>query len=437
MIDRYCTKEMKALFNDVSRMSTWLDVEVSVVKALADYGVIDQSIASEVEKTRPVIDENFVERVSEREAITHHDVAAFVDTVQADMNNESARYVHYGLTSSDVVDTAQCVMLVKAMNLILDEVKVLDSALLDCANKYRDSIMVGRTHGIHAEPTTFGTKVALWLLQLRRDTERLLDAKESIRVGKLSGAVGTYSNIDPEVEAKVCEQLGLVPVSATQVVARDRHAQMLYSLTSLAATIEQIALEIRHLQRTEVSEVFEPFAKGKQKGSSAMPHKRNPVKCEQLCGLARVLRGNLLAGVENVALWHERDISHSSVERIIFADSLTLAHYMTRSLSKIIDGLEVNEKRMLENIEASYGVVYSQTVLLSLVDAGLSRDDAYRIVQELAQRAFAERIQLQELCDKDDRVTSVLDNDKRTQCFNPQRLVKHSDVVFSQINENK
>lgn len=434
MIERYTTEEMGALFNDVTRMSTWLDVEVAVVRALADSGMIDAKDAETVENTRPTIDADFVVRVQEREAITHHDVAAFVDTVQSTMGNDSARYVHYGLTSSDVVDTAQCITLVKAMDLILNEVKDLDAALLMQANAYRDTIMVGRTHGIHAEPTTFGTKVALWLLQVRRDVVRLKDAREAIRVGKLSGAVGTFSNIEPEVEAKVCQLLGLVPVSATQVIARDRHAQMLYALTTLGATIEQIALEIRHLQRTEVSEVFEPFATGQQKGSSAMPHKRNPVKCEQLCGLARVLRGNLVAGVEDIALWHERDISHSSVERIILADSLALAHYMTRSMAKIVAGWEVNTARMRENIEASFGVVYSQTVLLALIDSGLTRDDAYRIVQELAQRAFAERISLRELCEKDERVTSALSPETRAECFDPARLVRHTDVVFSQIN---
>lgn len=434
MIERYTTSEMGELFNDVNRMATWLDVEVAVVRALANAGAIDSVDANIVEATRPTIDEAFVERVKEREEITHHDVAAFVDTVQSTMANDSARFIHYGLTSSDVVDTAQCVILVQAMDLILDEVAKLDAALLDQANTYRDAIMVGRTHGIHAEPTTFGTKLALWLLQIRRDVVRLRDAREAIRVGKLSGAVGTYSNIEPEVEAKVCELLGLEPVPATQVIARDRHAQMLYAVTTLGATIEQIALEIRHLQRTEVSEVFEPFAKGKQKGSSAMPHKRNPVKCEQLCGLARVLRGNLMAGIEDVALWHERDISHSSVERIILADSLTLAHYMTRSAAFIVGGLEVDTARMTENIEASHGVVYSQTVLLTLIDSGLSRDDAYRIVQELAQRAFAERVSLRELCEKDERVTGVLSAEVREQCFDPKRLVKHTDVIFSKIN---
>jgi adenylosuccinate lyase len=433
MIERYTTEEMGALFNDVSRMSTWLDVEIAVVRALANAGVVASSDADEVEKSRPTIDEAFVAKVNEREQITHHDVAAFVDVVQSTMGNDSARYVHYGLTSSDVVDTAQCLTLVRAMDLICAEAEKLDAALEEQAVKYRESIMVGRTHGIHAEPTTFGTKVALWLLQVRRDRERLDHAREAIRVGKLSGAVGTYSNIDPEVEAAVCESLGLVPVPATQVIARDRHAEVLYAAASLGATIEQIALEIRHLQRTEVSEVFEPFAKGQQKGSSAMPHKRNPVKCEQLCGLARVLRGNLQAGMEDVALWHERDISHSSVERIVLADSLTLVHYMTRSMTKIVNGWEVDTTRMRENIDASFGVVFSQTILLTLVDSGMSRDDAYRIVQELAQRAFADRISLRELCEKDERVTGALDQATIETCFDPARLVRHSDVIFDRI----
>lgn len=434
MIERYTTAEMGELFNDVNRMQTWLDVEVAVVKALSDSGVISAEDAKMVEQTQPVIDQSFVGKVLEREAITHHDVAAFVDVVQSEMGNSASRFVHYGLTSSDVVDTAQSIILSKAMDLVLDQVGKLDSALLECANQYRETIMVGRTHGIHAEPTTFGTKVALWLLQVRRDFVRLKDAQKAISVGKLSGAVGTFSNIEPEVERKVCEALGLEPVPSTQVLARDRHAQMLYAIATFGATIEQIALEIRHLQRTEVSEVFEPFAKGKQKGSSAMPHKRNPVKCEQLCGLARVLRGNLMAGIEDVALWHERDISHSSVERIILADSLTLIHYMAKNATFIISGLEVNAARMTENIEASFGVVYSQTVLLNLVESGLTRDEAYRIVQELAQRAFAERISLSELCEKDERVTSALGPDQRALCFDPARLVRHTDVVFDQIN---
>jgi adenylosuccinate lyase len=433
VIERYTTKEMGALFNDVSRMNVWLDVEVAVVKALADAGVIDISDADTVEKTRPIIDESFVQKVLEREAITHHDVAAFVDVVQSEMGNDSARFVHYGLTSSDVVDTAQCVVLVRAMDLVLEEASKLEAALREQALLHREVIMVGRTHGIHAEPTTFGTKVALWLLQVRRDVVRLTDARNAIAVGKLSGAVGTYSNIEPDVERAVCESLGLTPVPATQVIARDRHAQMLYSLAALSTTIEQIALEIRHLQRTEVSEVYEPFAKGKQKGSSAMPHKRNPVKCEQLCGLARILRGNLVAGLENVALWHERDISHSSVERVILADSLTLVHYMTRSMTSIVSGWEVNASRMRENIDASFGVVFSQTVLLTLVEKGLSRDDAYRIVQELAQRAFADRVALRELCEKDERVTNVIDPSTLDACFDPARLVRHTDVIFSQI----
>lgn len=434
MIDRYLTPEMKELFSDVNRMDTWLDVEIEVVNALGVAGVIDSKDAEVVSKLRPIIDEDFVRKVCDREEITHHDVAAFVDVVQSSISNDSARYVHYGLTSSDVVDTAQCIILVKAMDTIISEVEKLDAALLKTATLYKDAIMVGRTHGIHAEPTTFGTKVALWLLQLRRDEQRLKLARDAVRVGKLSGAVGTYSNIDPEIEANVCEALGLVPVSATQVIARDRHAQMLYAVTSLGATIEQIALEIRHLQRTEVSEVFEPFAKGKQKGSSAMPHKRNPVKCEQLCGLARILRGNLVAGIEDIALWHERDISHSSVERIIFADSLSLGHYMTRLMTSVISGLEVDTGRMVENIEASFGVVYSQTLLLSLVDSGMIRDDAYRIVQELCVRAFAEHIALKELAEKDERVTGALSAEKRAECFEPSRLVRHSDVVFKQIN---
>ncbi len=295
--------------------------------------------------------------------------------------------------------------------------------------------MVGRTHGIHAEPTTFGAKLALWALQVRRDRVRIAAARASIAVGKLSGAVGTYSNIDPAVERFVCARLGLQPVPATQVLARDRHAELLYVCTSIGATIESIALEIRHLQRTEVREAEEPFAEGKQKGSSAMPHKRNPIKSEQLCGLARVLRGNLLAGFENVALWHERDISHSSVERVILADSLTLTHYMLFQVHRVVRGLRVYPERMRENLDASFGLVFSQPVLLALVEAGLPRDDAYRIVQRNAMIAWETRTMFRELLDKDPEVSDRIDAARLDAAFDLDRALGNVGHTFEALDE--
>jgi len=310
----------------------------------------------------------------------------------------------------------------------------LEEAIAARAREFRDTPMVGRTHGIHAEPTTFGVKLALWAMQVRRDRRRLLRAREVIAVGKLSGAVGTYSNVDPYVEEYVCRHLGLRPVPATQVLARDRHAEVMYACTSLGATIESFAVEVRHLQRTEVREVEEPFREGEQKGSSAMPHKRNPVKSEQLSGLARVLRGNLQAAFEDVALWHERDISHSSVERVIVPDTLMLAYYMTVRFTKIVSELRVYPDRMLRNIDASFGLVFSQPVLLALVEAGKSRDDAYRIVQRNAMRAWQEERSFREILGEDPDVTEVLDAARLDAGFDLKRALSDTGRVFDALD---
>jgi adenylosuccinate lyase len=334
--------------------------------------------------------------------------------------------VHYGLTSSDVVDTALSVTLVRALDVLAPAVAELEASIVARAREHRGTATVGRTHGIHAEPTTFGAKLALWALQIRRDRERLARARDAIAVGKLSGAVGTYSNVDPEVEAFVCERLRLTPVPATQVIARDRHAELLYACASLGASIEAFALEIRHLQRTEVGEVEEPFRTGSQKGSSAMPHKRNPVKSEQLCGLARVLRANVQAGLEDVALWHERDISHSSVERIVLPDSLQLAYYVTVKFKAIVDGMVVHPDRMLETLDASYGLVFSQPVLLALVEAGLARDDAYRMVQRAAMRTWDERRPFLRVLEEDAEVRAVLSDERLRECFDLTSALEHA-----------
>jgi adenylosuccinate lyase len=430
MIPRYSRPEMAALFSDDAKFGAWLEVEILACEGWAALGVIPAADAAAI-RDRAGFD---VEAVLEREKVTDHDVAAFVDVVQDSVGQPAGAWVHYGLTSTDVVDTALAWNLVKAVDLVAKAAAELESVLVARAREFRATPMVGRTHGIHAEPTTFGTKLALWALQVRRDRERIVAARTAIAVGKLSGAVGTYSNIDPRVEEFVCERLGLVPVPATQVLARDRHAQLLYTCTSIGATIEAIALEIRHLQRTEVREAEEAFATGKQKGSSAMPHKRNPIKSEQLCGLARVLRGNLVAGFENVALWHERDISHSSVERVILPDSFILAHYMLFQAHRLIEGLQVYPDRMRENLDASYGLVFSQAVLLALVDGGLARDDAYRIVQRNAMEAWETRTMFRELLEKDPDVTDRLSTEQLDRAFDLDRALVNVGRTFDALD---
>ena len=403
MIERYALAEMQDIFSDRSKFARFLEIELLATDAQAKLGVVPQAEAQTCRAKAPLVDEAFVQRVAERELVTDHDVAAFVDVVQATIGMPAGAWIHHGLTSTDVVDTAWCWMLKDATELILGAMNELIAQLQQLSQLHRDTVMIGRTHGIHAEPTTFGAKVALWALQVDRDRSRMVAARTAIGVCKLSGAVGTYSNVSPEVEAYVASSLGLTAVPATQVVARDRHAEFLWACASLGSTIEAIAVELRHLQRTEVGEVREGFKVG-QKGSSAMPHKRNPISAETLTGLSRVLRSNLQTGLQNVALWHERDISHSSAERIVLPDSAMLAYYITKRLTKLIAGLEVDKQRMTENLTSSFGVVFSQSVLLALVNSGLSRDDAYRIVQEDSTIAWRDRVQLRDVLEKDSRV---------------------------------
>ncbi len=387
MIDRYKTPEIEAIFSDVAKFSRYLEIELLVVDALAKMGVASPNDASACRSKAPVVDVALVQQIGERELVTNHDVAAFVDVIQARIADPSAKWIHYGLTSSDVVDTAWCWMMRDAADVIITELSLLIQDASALARRHKDTVMIGRTHGIHAEPTTFGAKVALWAMQLDRDRTRLRDAREMIAVCKLSGAVGTYSNISPDVERHVGAALQLKPVPATQVVSRDRHAQYLWACSSLASTIEMIAVELRHLQRTEVNEVREGFRAG-QKGSSAMPHKRNPISAETLTGLSRVVKANAGVGADNVALWHERDISHSSAERIVIPDSSTLSHYMVRRLRSLLNNLEVDTESMKRNLDSTRGLVFSQAVLLALVDQGMIRDDAYRVVQEASKRSW-------------------------------------------------
>lgn len=427
MIERYSLPEIAEIFSDRSKFSRYLEIELLATEAQAKLGVVPQADAQTCRAKAPLVDDTFVRNVAERELVTDHDVAAFVDVVQSAIGMPAGAWIHHGLTSTDVVDTAWCWMLKDGAELILGAMNELIAKLQELAQLHRDTVMIGRTHGIHAEPTTFGTKVALWALQVDRDRSRMRTAREAIAVCKLSGAVGTYSNISPDVEAHVAKSLGLVAVPATQVVARDRHAEFLWACASLGSTIEAIAVELRHLQRTEVNEVREGFRAG-QKGSSAMPHKRNPISAETLTGLSRVLRSNLQTGLQNVALWHERDISHSSAERIVLPDSAMLAYYVTKRLTKVLSNLEVDTQRMLENVSSSYGVVFSQPVLLALVDSGLSRDEAYRIVQEDAASAWSKRQQLREVLESDTRVK--LSSKQLDDAFDLRRSLVHTNKTL-------
>ena len=422
MIERYTPPEMAAIFSDTARFARYLEIELLVVEAWEELGVAPAGSAAACRARSPKIDDDFVTAVAEREVITYHDVAAFVDVVQTAIGGAEASWIHYGLTSTDVVDTAWCSLMNDAASLLDVAATDLLAVLVGMAETHRDSVMIGRTHGIHAEPTTFGATCALWAMQVHRDRERLRAAREGIAVGKLSGAVGTYSNIDPQIETFVCQRLGLTPTPATQVVARDRHAAYLYACATIGTTVELVAVNLRHMQRTEVSEVQEGFRPG-QKGSSAMPHKRNPISAETLTGLSRVLRGNMLAGFENVALWHERDISHSSVERVVIPDSSMLAFYVLKRLKGLLAGLLVDTARMRENIASSYNVVFSQPVLLALISSGLTRDDAYRIVQENAAKAWGERTDFRKLLEGDPRVAS-LSSDVLDRAFDLHRAVQ-------------
>ena len=422
---------MAAIFTDESRLSRYLEIELLATEAQATLGVVSPSDAAECRKRAPKVDSVFVAEVAAREKVTAHDVAAFVDVAQLRIGLPAGSWIHHGLTSTDVVDTAWCWMLRDASNLILHALDELIATVVVLARTHRVTVMIGRTHGIHAEPTTFGAKTALWALQLDRDRQRMRSARQAIAVCKLSGAVGTYSNIDPAVEEFVAKALGLIAVPATQVIARDRHAEYLWACASLGTTIESIAVELRHLQRTEVSEVREGFTAG-QKGSSAMPHKRNPISAETLTGLSRVLRGNLQTGLQNVALWHERDISHSSAERIVLPDSSLLTYYVVHRLNSLLTDLEVDAAKMQKNLDSSFGVVFSQPVLLALVDNGMSRDEAYRVVQEDTAEAWEKQLSFRQILEDDDRVK--LSKTQLESAFDVQRAIHHASRTIDALD---
>ena len=431
MIPRYSREEMAAIFSERAKFSRWLEIEILAVEARVRLEQVSVDDLTAI-KEKAAFD---VARIEEIEATRHHDVVAFVENVRENVG-EAGRHIHYGMTSSDVLDTATAVALRDAGDLLLEGVGRLIETIRRRAVEHRETLMAGRTHGVHAEPTTFGAKLAGWAFELSRDRERLRRARDSVAVGKISGAVGTYSQLDAEVESYICDRLGLgIEDVATQVTARDRHAEFLAALAITGASLERFAQEIRHLQRTEVREAQEPFAKG-QKGSSAMPHKRNPIICERICGLARLLRAYAQTGFENVALWHERDISHSSVERVTFADACILLDYMLEKMRWVVDGLVVNPERMLENLENSYGLVHSQTVLTTLLAKGtLQREDAYALVQRNAMTAWDEGRHLKELLKSDPDVTEHLEPDEIEQCFDQSRYVQNAQIIFERLEK--
>ncbi len=428
MIPRYTPPEMGRIWTDQRRYETWLSVECAAADAMAVHGLIPADAARDI-RERGKVD---ADRVDEIERTTRHDVIAFTTAV-AEHVGPSARWLHFGLTSSDVLDTAQALQLRESCDLLLSDVDKLLDAIRDRAFDHKHTPMIGRTHGVHAEPMTFGLKLALWFDELVRDRERLTRAREAISVGKISGAVGTYAHLDPGIEQSVCDQLGLRPAPvASQVIQRDRHAELLSVLSITAASLETFALEIRGLQKTEIGEVEEPFAKG-QKGSSAMPHKRNPIGCEQITGLARLVRANALAAMENIALWHERDISHSSVERVIFPDSFCSLDHMVRRFTGIVRDLVVYPERMLENLDRSRGVVFSGTVLLELARRGVSREEAYTWVQRNAMRSHDEHLDFKELLRKDKDVSRMLPLDDIDEVFDLKVQLRHVDSIFDRV----
>ena len=421
---------MARIWSDEGKLERWLEVELAALDGWAELGVVPAEAAEAIRSKAAAPTPG---RVAEIEAKTHHDLAAFVDAVASELGPEG-RWFHYGLTSSDVVDTALALQMSAAGALVLSGLDRVFDAVLARAEEHRLTITIGRTHGVHAEPTTFGLKLAVWAFELDRARRRVAAALDGVRVGKLSGAVGNYAAIDPEVERVACERLGLEPEpAATQVVQRDRHADVLSALALAAASLERFALEIRHLARTEVAEVQEPFGKG-QKGSSAMPHKRNPVVAERICGLARIVRAASVVGLENVALWHERDISHSSAERVTIPDAFLALDYMLDRFAWLVEGLVVRAEQMRRNLELSRGLYFSQRLLLALVESGLSRDEAYRLVQGHAMRAWEEEVDFPELVRADADVTSRLDATTLDSIFDLSHYTRNVDTVFDRLH---
>ncbi len=431
MIPRYTRPEMGRIWSDENKFRCWLQVEAAASLTLAEAGIVPQDAAQAIAE-RGDFD---LKRINQIEAEVKHDVIAFTTAV-AEKVGPQARWLHYGLTSNDVVDTAQALQLKAASRIILEDLKKLEAVLARRAHEFKHTPMIGRTHGIHAEPITFGLKLANWCAETTRNIVRFERTAEEMRVGKLSGAVGTFAHLEPELEEKICDRLGLEPAPiSSQVIQRDRHAYYVATLAIIAATLDKIATEVRHLQRTEVREAEEYFSE-KQKGSSAMPHKRNPITCEQISGLARVVRANAQAAFENVALWHERDISHSSVERVILPDSTILVDYLLNKTANLIDTLLVYPKRMLANLESTGGLVFSGQLLLDLSEHGMSREAAYRLVQKHAMRAWKKDLNFRKLVMSDRTITSKLPRKKLEQAFNLKRQLRNVDKIFKRVFGN-
>ena len=428
MIARYTHPEMGAIWSDARRYETWLEVELAATDAMAEAGLVPTDAAREL-RARAAFD---IQRIEEIEQTTQHDVIAFTTAV-AEKVGPAARWLHFGLTSSDVLDTAQALQMRQACELIIKGIAGLMEAVRTRAEEHRRTPMIGRTHGVHAEPMTLGVKLALWYAELQRDLDRVLRARDTVSVGKLSGAVGMFAHLNPDIETRVCKRLGLSPAPvSSQVIQRDRHAELLSMLAITAASLEKFALEIRGLQKTEIGEIEEPFGKG-QKGSSAMPHKRNPIGCEQIVGLARLVRANAMAALENVALWHERDISHSSVERVILPDSFIALDHMLRRFTRIVRGMVVYPERMRENLARSRGVVFSGTVLLELAKRGVSREQAYEWVQRNAMRAFHEQRDFKALLLEDADLMTVLTPADVEKAFDLGDQLRNVDAIFERV----
>jgi adenylosuccinate lyase len=430
VIERYTLPAMGNLWTDTYKYQTWLEVEIAVCEAQAELGYIPADAVEEIKAKA-----NFnPDRILEIEAEVRHDVIAFLTNVN-EYVGDAGRYIHLGLTSSDVLDTALSLQMVASVNLILEQLEAFSQALRYRAQEHRHTVMVGRSHGIHAEPITFGFKLAGWLAEVLRGRDRLIALRQEIAIGKISGAVGTYANIDPRIESLTCQKLGLEPDTAsTQVISRDRHAQFVQQLALLTASIERFAVEIRNLQKTDVLEVEEYFSKG-QKGSSAMPHKRNPIRSERLTGMARIVRASAVAALENVALWHERDISHSSVERVMLPDACIITHFMLVEITELVKNLLVYPENMKRNMNVYGGVIFSQRVLLTLVGKGISREEAYTIVQENAHAAWnTENGNFRHNIASDDRVTAVLSLAEIDSCFDPSQHLKHLDTIYQRLD---
>ncbi len=428
MIARYTHPEMGAIWSEQRRYDAWLEVELAATDALAEAGVVPVEDARAL-RASATFD---IARIEEIEQVTQHDVIAFTTAV-AEKVGAPARWLHFGLTSSDVLDTALALQMRQACDLLLTRVDALAAAIRTRAIEHERTPMIGRTHGVHAELMTLGVKLALWYAEVQRGRDRLVRARQAVAVGKLSGAVGVFAHLDPSIEATVCARLGLTPDPvSSQVVSRDRHAELMAALAILAASLEKFALEVRGLQKTEIGEVEEPFSKG-QKGSSAMPHKRNPIGCEQVTGLARLIRANAMAALENVALWHERDISHSSVERVILPDSFIAMDHMLRRFTRIVAGMVVYPARMLENLGRSRGVVYSGSVLLELARRGVSREDAYVWVQRNAMKSFEEGMDFQALLLADADITRVLSVEVVTEAFDLDAQLRNVGTIFARV----